>query len=162
MAQWKASATRVPRGRVSHEAFREQRLIDVTRVIAVADTRVEGPVRLTLLSLEVYRDGVVAQFLVVQEFEPAEGHRHGVPDLAATARDDVGTTYNDRPYGGSGAVAPAGIAQWRMAHAFSPAAPTPATEFRIRVEGVAWLEHIDEKLVETSRFRGPWEYAVKL
>lgn len=151
----------MPRRAIDHEAFRDQRLTDLRRVIAVADTREEGPLRLTLLSLELYADGVVAQFLVVQEREPAE-HRHGLPDLTATARDDLGTLYNDRPYGGSGSVTPAGSAQWRMAHAFSPAVPSAAKELLIRVDGVAWLEHSDNALVETSRTGGPWEYTVKL
>ena len=152
----------MPRKSVDPEAFRDQRLTDVARVIAVNESREIGPIHLTLLSLELYADGAVAQFLVVQQLGRADAHGYGMPDFRATAIDDAGTTYQDRPYGGSGSATRSGVAHWRIAHAFAPAVPSTATEILIRIPDLAWLEHKDDSLVEADRTLGPWEYAIRL
>jgi len=144
------------------EAFRDQTLTDVTRVIAVNAARESGPVRITLLSLELYADGAVAQFLVVQQRGPAEAKGYGMPDFRAKARDDAGTTYHDRSYSGSGSASPSGLAYWRVSHAFAPAVPSTAHEIVVRIDDLGWREHKDGEMVETSRIAGPWEYAIRL
>ena len=162
MADWKATSARISHTYTNHEAFRDQTLTEVMRVIAVNHARENGPLRITLLALELYADGVVAQFLVVQQRGPIEAKRYGMPDFRAVAHDDAGTTYHDRSYGGSGSASRSGVAYWRMSHAFAPPVPTTAREIVIRIEDLAWREHKDGEMVETSRIAGPWEYAVRL
>ena len=69
-------------------AFRDQRLEEVVQVTGVGDRREKGHVALTLLSVELYRDGVIAQFHIVQRRQAGAAGAFGLPQLAVAARSE--------------------------------------------------------------------------
>jgi hypothetical protein len=143
-------------------AFRDQRLEEVVRVTGVGERREKDGVALTLLSVELYRDGVVAQFHIVQRRQAGAAGAFGLPQLAVAASDDRGTVYRERPYGGSGGGPDHGTVNWRMASAFAPAAPEDARMLVLRVDEVVWSTASGTELVESERTAGPWEFVVPL
>jgi len=142
--------------------FRDQRLEDVVRVTGVGERREKGHVALTLLSVELYRDGVIAQFHLVQRRHPRAPGAFGLPRFAVTASDDRGTVYKERPYGGTGGGSDRDTVNWRMASAFAPAAPDAARMLTLRVDEILWSMASGTELVESERTAGPWEFVVQL
>ena len=145
------------------EAFKDQRLEEIVRVIGVGERRVGGDLALTLLSVEIYRDGFVAQFHLVGG-RPTEGASGmpGFPQFTAAASDDRGTIYRERPYGGSGGGNSPGRVSWRMASAFAPALGEGARALTLRVGEVAWSTIAEGEMRASHTTAGPWEFVVGL
>ncbi|MDE3097123.1 MAG: hypothetical protein KGK07_14135 [Chloroflexota bacterium] len=143
--------------------FHEQQLTDVLRVIAVGETRTVGEAAVTLLSLELYADGAVAQFLIAWPRSRDATPAVPMPRLALKLGDDRGTDYASRSYGGSGGGGrPGGTFQWRTAYAFTPAIPAGASALTLTVERLAWLGPGEDKtqLVETKATAGHWDWTL--
>lgn len=164
---WRAHSGRLPGPSQDMRRFNNQQLVELTRVVPVAQRQVIGSVSLTLLSVEIYADGTIAQFLIAERRRATEApNLFGVPQFRVTLSDDQATDYASRSYGGSGGssgpLAP--LAQWRMAFAFTPAAPVAARLLTLRVDGVGWRGDRDAsgQLSETKRTDGSLEYVVHL
>ena len=143
-------------------AFRDQQLADVRRVLAIGETKGIGDAALTLLSVELYADGAVAQLLLVDRTSGEPGVVP-TPRLVVKLSDDRGTDYASRQHSGSGGGR-RGAVQWRMAHAFAPAVPEGARALKLSIERVTWLAPGDTppELVETAQTDGPWEWDIAL
>jgi hypothetical protein len=91
-------------------------LRDLVDVIGVGRSVQVGSATLTLLSLERYMDGFVAQFRLAQTYElPHSATDLTFPELICQAADDRGGSHTPWPHGGSGGDAGQGISQWRIA-----------------------------------------------
>lgn len=77
-------------------------------VLAVGQSEQVGPATLTLLSVERYRDGFLAQFRLLQEYTPPEDpSSHGFPELVCEAGDERGVA---TPRGRTAGVAARAVA----------------------------------------------------
>jgi len=160
---FKAKSYARPGRRIDREAFQKQRLTDVLRVIGVGERAGSSGIALTLLAVELYRDGAVAQFHLVQHgVTGGPGDAFGLPRFEVQATDDRGTAYKERPYGGSGGGTDGGGVVWRMASAFAPAVPEGARELRLRVAEVVWSTLSGSEMVDSQRTAGPWEFRIRL
>ena len=160
---FKAQSYRTPGPRIDLEAFHDQRLTEVLRVIGVGERAGPPELALTLLALELYRDGAVAQFHLVQrDIGGVPRDAFGLPRFTVEAADDRGTAYTDRPHGGSGGGTDATGVVWRMAVALAPAVPADARELRLRIAEVVWSTLSGSEMVDSQRTPGPWEFRIRL
>ena len=91
-------------------------LRELIDVLAVGRSEQVGPATLTLLSVERYHDGFLAQFRLLQEYTPPEDPASlGFPDLVCEASDERGGRYVAWPNGGSGGGS-RGLVHWRLAY----------------------------------------------
>lgn len=144
----------------------EQELVDLLRVVPVAARQSHGDAHVTLICVELYRDGLVADFLIVHRRPANSGPSDfGMPQFRAVMADDVGTDYAALPGGGYGGGNPRGtFANWRTSFRFAPAVPDGTHTLHLAIDSVAWL-HPSQKLgelEETIRTPGPWEFKVEL
>src|SRR5437867_2576157 len=135
---------------------------DRPRSLSRAEARRRGPSD-RRRQVELYRDGAVAQFHLVQHgVTGGPGDAFGLPRFEVQATDDRGTAYKERPYGGSGGGTDGGGVVWRMASAFAPAVPEGARELRLRVAEVVWSTLSGSEMVDSQRTAGLWEFRIRL
>ncbi len=164
LGRWRASGGRIPGGPQDMSAFRPQQLSEIVRVVPVGERRSVGNATLTLLSVELYTEGTIAQFLVAQRLPAVR--LPGIPNMsqfAVALTDDAGNNYASRPYGGSGGSDGPSI-QWRTTFAFAPAVSERVRQLKFRIESVTWLGAPDPsgQLTESFRALGPWEFVIGL
>ncbi len=141
-------------------------LRELVDVLPVGTSHRAGDETVTLLSVERYRDGFLAQLRVLAEYAPPAPlpERAGLlPEVHLAATDDRGGAYTPWPHGGSGGGG-RGVLQWRHAYRFAPALPPEARELRLTVERVAWhrYEPGQQELVVEREQAGPWAFTVAL
>jgi hypothetical protein len=108
-------------------------LHDVVDVLPIGRSEQLGSTTLTLLSIERYVDGFVAQFQLLQEGTPSQDSaRLRSPDLVCEATDDRGASYLPRRSARSRWTRP-GFGQWRLAYQFAPALSPPSQALRLVV-----------------------------
>ncbi|MEK7284339.1 MAG: hypothetical protein AAB114_00590, partial [Chloroflexota bacterium] len=98
--RWSSFLVRSARRR-PEERGADAELRELVRVLAVGQTRDVRGTKLTLLSVERYDDGFVAQFWLRREASGAGGTMT-MPDFLPVAIDDRGGRYVAWPHGGSG------------------------------------------------------------
>jgi len=142
MAEWieqQSSAVPVPaEARVTRGP--DATLRDLLDVLGVGQSVQVGQAMLTLLSFERYVDGFLAQFRVLQTYEPPRTFLDlGLPDLVCEAGDDRGGSYTPWPHGGSGGGGGRGPLQWRIAYRYAPALDSAARELRVTIRELRWM-----------------------
>ncbi len=137
-------------------------LRDLVDVLAVAQSVHTGSTTFSLLSVERYADGFVAQFRVGQEYSPdaCGQQQQRFPELVCEATDDRTGRYTAWPTGGSGSAGQ-GLRVWRLAYRFAPALDHAAQELRLIVVELVWRAHALMP-VEAERAVGPWTFPVPL
>lgn len=150
------SARRRPEERGADAELRE-----LVRVLAVGQTRDVRGTKLTLLSVERYDDGFVAQFWVRREMSDPTW-TVAAPDFLPVAIDDRGGRYVAWPHGGSGGGHPSRMT-WRYAFRFAPALDAAAAELRLEVPEIGLVRPDPARdLSEEEVVAGPWSFAVPL
>ena len=139
-------------------------LRELIDVLAVGQSEQVGPATLTLLSVERYQDGFLAQFRLLQEYTPPEDpSRRGFPELVCEASDERGGRYTMWPNGGSGGGG-RGVLHWRLAYRYAPALDPTARELRLSIPTVRWrhLASAGQPSAPDEVFDGPWRFLVVL
>ena len=128
------------------------RLLGAARLRPVVQTRMYGGTTITLIGLEFYADGFLADFRVLPR-----GGRLRDPRLLVRCRDDRGGRYRawrERSNGG-GAGDGAGDGRWLIAYGFAPAPGPSARELRLEVAKVRSRD-------ATTMLPGSWTFTVGL
>lgn len=158
--RWSSFLVRSARRRLE-ERGADAELRALVRVLAVGQTRDVRGTKLTLLSVERYDDGFVAQFGLRREASDAAG-TITMPDLLPEATDDRGGRYVAWPHGGSGGGHPSRMT-WRCAFRFAPALDAAAAELRIEVPEIGLVRPDPAgEVSEEEVVAGPWSFAVPL
>jgi len=166
MVEWPGQSGAVPlpaEARVTRGP--DATLRDLLDVLGVGQSVQVGQGTLTVLSLERYADGFVAQFRVLQTYEPPRTFVDlGFPDLVCQAGDDHGGSYTPWPHGGSGGGGGRGLLHWRIAYRYAPALDSAARELRLTIRELRWMGHIGSGQPPTSTdvVTGPWTFVVPL
>src|SRR6266516_5490243 len=96
-------------------------LRELIDVLAIGQSEQVDSATLTLLSVERYRDGFLAQFRLLQEYtQPEDPTSRSFPELVCEASDEHGGRYTVWPNGGSGGGG-RGLLHWRLAYRYAPA-----------------------------------------
>jgi hypothetical protein len=118
------------------------------RVVPVAETQEQGGVEVTLFSLEIYADGLLASLRLVLTDRVQLGDLQMNPFIMAG--DD-----QDGHYSGYVDWLRWGLdLQWRLTAAFRPALPPGVRELRIEVPALRWQQADEEQVA------GPWTFTV--
>lgn len=158
--RWSAFVFRSARRR-PEERGADAELRELVRVLAVGQTRNVRGTMLTLLSIERYDDGSVAQFWLRREASGAAGNI-AMPDFLPVATDDRGGRYVAWPHGGSGGGPPSRI-NWRCAFRFAPALDAAAAELQIEIPEIGLVRTDPSgEVSEEEVVAGPWSFAVPL
>ena len=130
----------------------------LVRALPVGTSQVHAGWTLTLIAVELWDNGFVANFRL---------HRAGCkgelnPTLALAARDDCGCRYRAR-LGASSGGGDADSYQWHLSYIFAPALDPAARELRVD----AALHLMDDEApprpaVEARTEPGPWSFTVGL
>lgn len=141
-------------------------LVELLRVVPIAQSQASRNASIQMLSLEVYAEGAVLNTRVLSNDRPGEMRgpfpfdvpRHAHPELQISASDDRGGTYPLMPQGGSG-----GDAEWRQIYQMTRSLDPLARELRIEVGEILWstfgpLEGAERHELE----QGPWIFQVPL
>ncbi len=136
-----------------------QGVIAVGQKIQLGDT---GETEFTLVSLELFESGFVANFRL-RGWGPgtnphADLRQPGFirsPEFYVEAVDDQGNKYQGLPGNGGG-----GGAHWRKSHRFTPELATTDGQLHVTIEEIQWSPHGAgvRTLIET----GPWQFDVSL
>ena len=169
---WQIVRTAAAEGRVAQEPVRPRldcALRELVEVVAVGETVRVGDTTVSLLSLERYDDGFVAQFRLLHEYGRGDGDDDlavlstAMPELRVSATDDQGHRYDVWPHGGGGGGG-RGLLSWRYAFRFAPAVPPAARAVTLAVEAIEWrrMDPETRRLVPASEVVGPWTFTVGL
>ncbi|HEX5504982.1 MAG TPA: Clp protease N-terminal domain-containing protein [Thermomicrobiales bacterium] len=112
-------------------------LRDLVGVLPVARTHERGGVAVTLLALELYANGFVATFRLVED-RPAES-RPPPPALSLAVADDRGNRLGALLYGATGRASE-GHYEWRCAYRCIPALDRAARTLRLDLALGRWQE----------------------
>lgn len=141
-------------------------LRELVDVLPVGMSHRMGDETVTLLSVQRYRDGSLAQLRVLSEYAPPatlQERASLMPELHLAVADDRGGSYTPWSHGGSGGGG-RGTLQWRYAFRFAPALAPEAGELQLAVERVEWHRHVPgrpETVIERAQV-GPWAFTVAL
>ncbi|MEE8466747.1 MAG: hypothetical protein V3S68_09740, partial [Dehalococcoidia bacterium] len=132
-----------------------QRVLGVGKSIQHGDA---GETEVTLLSLELFESGFIANFRL-RGWGPGENPHADFPQpgfirsptFYAEAVDDHGNNYQSFPGRGGG-----GRAQWRMSHRFSPELAVTDGQLHITIEEIQWSPQ--GAGVRTMIETGPWQF----
>jgi hypothetical protein len=136
---------------------------ELLRVIASGQSTERGGVELTILSVELYSDGVIVhslnRLLGEKRFglETVRGPRGPEPTLQV--KDDVGTGYLHHPARGGG-----DDRRWTLVHMLWPAVPVEARTLTITVPEIV-VRHYRPELVppdQEERLPGPWTFPIAI
>ena len=136
-----------------------QRVIGVGQNVRLGDT---GETEVTLVSLELFEGGFVANFRL-RGWGPGTNPHADLPqpgfirspDFYVEAFDDQGNKYQAFPGSGGG-----GSAHWRKSHRFSPELATKDGHLHVTIEEIQWTPHGGG--VRTLVEPGPWRFDVSL
>ncbi len=129
-------------------------LSQLLRVLPVGQSDERGDIRIGLLSLEIYRDGIVAHTAVELahgEFGLAKNTLRGV-ELDLAVSDDTGTRYRVWPGGGGGSER-----SWRCDYLAEPTVPERATALDLHVKSVRVGQ---TPPLAAREWQGPWEFRI--
>jgi hypothetical protein len=133
---------------------------DLIGVVGVGQTEEVGGLALTLLSLELYREGSIALFRLLRargRFEREYPH----PNLRLEVAPDGPVPYSIWPMGGGGSGGMHEI-QYRLSYAIVPAPTSDASEIVVTVREIEWERWKQDGREIVSVDTGPWRYAVRL
>ena len=132
------------------------------RSIGVVQTVRHGETEVTLVSLELYEAGFVANFIlrdlgrgssVDAALTDSELFRAAMFD--AKAADDQGNVYSGFPGRGGGRAG-----QWRQAQHFTPAVAASQGKVHVSIDQIQWIAQ--GASARSSTETGPWEFDVPL
>jgi hypothetical protein len=133
-------------------------LLQLLRVLPIAQLAVNGGVEMTALSLEAYTDGFLVTLRVVTaEARPRTPESDAFPDFAFHVTDDRGRAYEAWPQGGGGSGR-----HWRFIRAFTPALDPAARELRLEAPELRWWRLGSDSPEPTETQLGPWRFVVAL
>lgn len=160
--RWHAELTRAGRSRVPLPVQPNATLRDLIAVVGVGQLQSHGPMTVTLLSVERYRDGFFLQFRLMREHRPPS--RMGwQPHMKISVVDGHATPYVVGPDGGGGGGGRDGIAVWRYGYRGAPALSADAGEIVVEVPELRWRQHDGKgQLVDAEVDAGPWRFRVVL
>lgn len=136
----------------------DAQLNEIVDVRGVGTTVQVSGAKVTLLSVERYDDGFVANFW----FRLASSENIAFPDFLPRASDDRGGQYVAWPHGGSGGGHP-GRVSWRSTTRFAPQLDPQAHELRIEIQEVGLTKADNSGRVTSENvIAGPWFFRIPL
>ncbi len=140
---------RIARGPIA----RHEQLV---RVIAVGQTQMSNGSEVSVLSLDLYDDGVRMNYRIRDTIEQTERLALGFLQFDWKAVDDVGTNYISRPLDGGGSDK-----ELRGAHSFSPALPQAATRLELSLAAIPRRDPTGAR-ADPILQPGPWRFEIPL